>query len=116
MVRRSEGEHGPHGQRQLYTPGASPLRREVERRSAPLLLALGQAPRWLLPMLPVALLLGGLAAPPWAGVPALVTLGIVLGWLAYLSWPALGGPGRVLRVVALLALTGLTVLRLLGQI
>ena len=81
----------------------SGVRRAVERRSAPLLRWLSARPKVLLPGLVVVLLVGGLAAPsPWGPV-LLVGLGVVLLWLAYLSWPALDGRARLLRV-AMLAL------------
>ena len=80
-----------------------PLRRTVERRSAPVLLWLSSRPGFLLPLLVAVLLIGGLAAPPAYGLPLLLVLSLLLGWLSYLSWPALDGRARMLRV-AMLAL------------
>ena len=80
-----------------------PLRRSVERASAPVLLWLSSRPRFLLPLLVAVLLIGGLAAPPAYGRPLLVVLSLLLVWLSYLSWPALDGRARALRV-AMLAL------------
>lgn len=80
-----------------------PLRRTVERRSAPVLLWLSSRPRFLLPLLVAGLLIGGLAARPPYGVPLLGALSLLLLWLSYLSWPALDGRARVLRA-AMLAL------------
>ena len=80
-----------------------PLRRTVERRSAPVLLWLSSRPTFLLPLLVAVLLIGGLAAPPAYGLPLLLVLSLLLGWLSYLSWPALDGRARMLRV-AMLAL------------
>lgn len=81
-----------------------------------MLIALRGAPRWLLPLVPVALLLAGLAVPSAWGALALAVLLALLGWLAYLSWPSLGDGGRLLRGLALLVLAALTVLELLGRI
>jgi len=58
----------------------------------------------VLPVVTVALLVAGLAAPPAVGVPVLLLLALVVGWLSYLSWPVVVGVQRVLRLttVALL--------------
>ena len=77
------------------------VRRSVERRSAPLLVWLSSRPKLLLPVASLLLLVGGLAAPPVVGVPLLLVLLAVVGWLTYLSWPVVEGGARVLRVVTL---------------
>ena len=74
-----------------------PLRRTVERRSAPVLLWLSSRPRFVLPVLVAVLLIGGLAAPTAYALPLLLVLGVLLLWLSYLSWPALDGRARLLR-------------------
>jgi hypothetical protein len=81
----------------------SGVRGAVERRSAPVLRWLSARPKVLLPGLVVVLLVGGLAAPPPWSLLLLACLGLLLLWLAYLSWPALDGRARALRV-AMLAL------------
>ena len=80
-----------------------PLRRTVERASAPVLLWLTSRPRFVLPLLVAVLLIGGLAAPPAYGLPLLLVLSLLLVWLSYLSWPALDDRARLLRA-AMLAL------------
>ena len=85
-----------------------PLRRTVERGSAPVLLWLSSRPRFLLPLLVAVLLIGGLAAPPAPGLALLLVLTALLAWLSYLSWPALDGRARTLRV-AMLLLIGVAV-------
>ena len=87
-----------------------PLRRTVERRSAPVLLWLSSRPRFLLPLLVAVLLIGGLAAPASYGLPLLLVLTLLLAWLSYLSWPALDGRARALRV-AMLALIAVAILQ-----
>jgi hypothetical protein len=87
-----------------------PLRRTVERASAPVLLWLSSRPRFLLPLLVAVLLIGGLAAPAPYGLPLLLVLTALLGWLSYLSWPALDGRARLLRT-AMLGLIGVAVVQ-----
>ncbi len=87
-----------------------PLRRTVERASAPVLLWLSSRPRFLLPALVAVLLLGGLAAPSAYGLVLLGVLTALLVWLSYLSWPALDGRGRLLRA-AMLALIAIALLQ-----
>ncbi len=115
MERQPRGPERDGQDRRFYTPDASSGRQAVERRSASLLLWLQRAPRWLVALLPAALLLVGLAAPSVVGGIVLLVLTGVLGWLAYLSWPSLGKPGQILRLAALLVLLVLATLRLLGQ-
>ncbi|GAB2472358.1 hypothetical protein GCM10027187_45920 [Streptosporangium sandarakinum] len=106
LARSRPPERGrPRGGRPLppgehfLTPGATGLRRTVERRSAAPLVFLFGLPRWILPALLVVLLLVGFAVPSaWGGVAVLPVLAFVV-WLAYMSWPSLGMKGRVLRVV-----------------
>ncbi|MFI6181745.1 DUF6703 family protein [Nonomuraea sp. NPDC051191] len=88
----------PQGE-QFFTPGASGVRKAVERRSAiPMTFLFTQVPRWATPAVLVILLLAAFAVGNWlGGVAALVVLAFV-GWLAYLSWPSLGVGGRLLRV------------------
>ena len=52
------------------------------------------------------LLVVGLAAPAVIGVPVLLLLAALVGWLSYLSWPVVRGVQRLLRVgtLALLVL------------
>ena len=79
----------------------SPLRRAVERRSAAPLAWLATRPRWLPFLAVLALLLGGLFAPPTVGAALLVLVGLLLAWLTYLSWPALQPGGRLARLAVL---------------
>jgi uncharacterized RDD family membrane protein YckC len=83
------------------TPGASETRQAVERFSARPLVFLTQLPRWVLLLVVLGLLISGFAVPGLIGAIALLLVGILLGWLAYLSWPSINASGRVLRVIAL---------------
>ncbi|GES01796.1 hypothetical protein Acor_38610 [Acrocarpospora corrugata] len=83
---------------QFFTPGSTGFRRTAEQRSAAVLVFLYQLPRWLVPVVLVALLLVGFAVADWrGGLAVLPVLGFVL-WLAYMSWPSLRPGARVLRV------------------
>lgn len=93
----------------LFTPGASDLRRSIERRAAAPLLYLYQLPRWIVPVALLAVLIIGFAVPGWTGAAALLVLAAVLGALAYLSWPSLAGRGRLLRAAAVAVLILLAV-------
>lgn len=78
-----------------------PLRTTVEKRSGPVLVLLSRQHRAVVPLLSVLLLIGGLALPAALGVACLVVLAAFIGWLTYLSWPAVTGQGRVVRVLTL---------------
>jgi len=56
------------------------------------------------------LLVVGLAAPAVIGVPVLLLLAALVGWLSYLSWPVVQGVQRLLRlgtvVLLLVAVVG----------
>jgi hypothetical protein len=90
-------------------PGASETRQAVERFSARPLVFLHQLPRWALLLVVLGLLISGFAVPGWIGATALLLVTILLGWLAYLSWPSLSAPGRVLRVLALACMVAIVV-------
>jgi hypothetical protein len=80
------------------SPASTGLRRAVERRSAPLLVFLSAQPKLAIPVVSVLLLIGGLALPPAGGAICLALLLVLVGWLSYLSWPAVVGPARLVRV------------------
>ncbi|MCT9933658.1 hypothetical protein N5079_25930 [Planotetraspora sp. A-T 1434] len=97
---------------QFVTPGATGLRKAVEQKSATPLVFLFQLPRWLVPVVMVALLLAGMVVADWRGALAVLpVLGFVV-WLAYLSWPSLRLGGRVLRVAVVTFLVLLAATRL----
>lgn len=78
-----------------------------------MLVLLTQQHRALVPLLSVLLLIGGLALPVGLGVPCLLVLAAFVGWLTYLSWPAIVGQARLVRVVTLALLIGVAVRRLI---
>lgn len=86
----------------FFTPGSTGLRKRVEQRSAtPMAFLFSQVPKWAAPAAMVVLLLVGFAVPNWLGGLAVLPVFAFIGWLAYLSWPSLGGGGRLLRVAML---------------
>ncbi len=85
----------------------SDARRAAERRSAAPLVYLRQLPTWLPPVVLAVLMVTGLAVRGWGGAVALCAVAAFLGWLAYLSWPALAGRGRLGRAVVIAALLAL---------
>jgi hypothetical protein len=93
------------------TPDASPLRREVERRSAVPLVWLHNAPRWMLPLAMAAVFVAGLLLAGVAGAVLLALLAGFFAWLAFLAWPALRGGERAMRVVVVVTLLALGLLQ-----
>ena len=79
---------------------------------APLLLWLSSKPKYFVPVVSAALLIGGLAAPVSIGVPLLVLLVLLVGWLSYLSWPVVEGFQRLLRLGTL----GLVIAAIVGKL
>jgi hypothetical protein len=92
-----------------YTPDASPTRQAVERFSARPVVFLQYVPRWLPMLVVLGLLISGFVVVGPVGAVALLLVGIFLGWLAYLGWPALSATGRVGRVIALTCMVVLVV-------
>ena len=121
---RARAQRRPGGARQrgprplppgdtLFTPDATPARTRLEQNSATSLLWLHQLPRWLFPVLAVALLVAGLAIAGWGGAIALCGLAAVLGWLALLSWPRLSAQSRLLRLAVVVAVLAIAMIRAL---
>jgi hypothetical protein len=87
----------------FLTPGATPLRASVERRSATVVVWLASLPR-LIPitaaatLFVIAILAGGVL-----GGLVLLVISAIMGWISYLSWPSVP---PVLRIVRLLILLG----------
>lgn len=88
------------------TPGAGPLRRSIERRSAVLLVFLHQAPRWGILLVVGGLLLLGLALSGPIGFVALLIIAGLMSWLTYLAWPQQTSAQRLVRTLACLAVAG----------
>lgn len=98
----------PNGEA-FFTPGATGLRRQVERRSAAPIVFLHQLPGWIVPLAFVAVLIIGFVVTGWVGAIALLFLAAFLGWFSYLSWPSIQLGGRLLRGLALTAVVVLAI-------
>lgn len=110
--RRPSGRSRPRSTpRPVVAQPAPGARGTAERASAPALLWLSSKPVWLLPVLTVVLLVAGLSAPAAVGVPVLLLLAALVGWLSYLSWPVVQGVQKVLR----LATVGLLLAAAVGR-
>lgn len=93
---------------------ASDARRTLERRSAGPLLMLHRLPKWVIPILMVALLLLGLLIPSnWAGI-FIVLIAVFLGWLLALSWPVILPGSRLFRLLVIVLVAGVGIAKMLG--
>lgn len=114
-ARRPTGSQAPRSRTPkppLVRQPAPGLRGKVERATAPVLVWLSTLPRFVLPIASVALLITGLAAPAAVGVPAMLLVIVLIAWLTYVSWPAVQGVQRLLR----LGVVGLLLAALLGRL
>lgn len=110
-----KGVRGPGG-----PPPAprSPQRASLERRSLPAISWLHRLPRWVVVVVPGVMLFFGLVLTgswAWLGGLLLILIGVFLGWLTALSWPAIGPASRFLRALVVLAVVGIGILKLLGR-
>jgi hypothetical protein len=101
--------------RPFLTPNASPFRTAVERRSAKVVVFLRHLPRAVPGLLVVGIVATGLLAPPLPGFVALLVAAFLLLWLAYLTWPVVPLPGRVLRLAVFAMVVAYAFVRLLGE-
>jgi hypothetical protein len=84
----------------MSTP-SSPLRQRITKISYPYVAKLHAAPKLTLPGITLLLALVGVFAPVPVGLPALVLLALLLGWLAFLSWPVVTGAPRFFRLFSI---------------
>ncbi|GAA3086254.1 hypothetical protein JOF29_007677 [Kribbella aluminosa] len=95
----------------MSTP-SSPLRQRITKASYPYVARLHAAPKLTLPGITLVLALAGVFAPVAVGVPALLLLALLLGWLAFLSWPAVTGGPKFLRIFSILIIALFAVSRI----
>lgn len=62
-----------------------------------------------------ALLVVGMAGTGWVAAAGFLVLALLLGWFAFLNWPTLDVPGRVLRAAAVVLLAALAAGRAVGR-
>lgn len=96
------------------TGEAGSLRAAVNARSRPILARLARMPRIFIPTVVLFLMVLGLSAPLVVALPAFAVLAAFVGWLAYLSWPALDTGGRLIRVLMLAVVIGAAVAQITG--
>lgn len=96
------------------TPTGSSLRRRVERWSVRPLLTLSAAPAYAPAVLLAGLVVAGAALDGLTGGLLLLVPALFLGWLTYLSWPAVPWRGRAVRIVSLVVVGGLAAWKLAG--
>ncbi|HVF04055.1 MAG TPA: DUF6703 family protein [Frankiaceae bacterium] len=96
----------------FLTPGGSPFRHAVERRSAVVALFLRGLPRPVPGLIVLGLVAAGLLAAPPVSPLVLLVVASLLGWLAFLAWPAIPTPGKLVRVVVIALVIGYALSRL----
>ncbi len=82
----------------------SPLRARITKISYPVVAKLHTMPKLTLPGITLVLALVGVFAPLSVGIPALILLALLLGWLGFLSWPVVSTGQRFIRVFTVLVL------------
>jgi hypothetical protein len=93
----------------------SPLRQRLTKASYPYVAKLHAAPKLTLPGITLVLALAGVFAPVVVALPALVLLALLLGWLAFLSWPAVTTGPKFLRIFSILVILLFAVSRIAGS-
>jgi hypothetical protein len=115
--RSAKGHRNPAGSSSrtgATAPATSPARRWLERHRAGPLATLHRMPTWLVPALLAVLLIAGLALPWRASGLLLLVIAAFLTWLLALSWPITAWSGRLIRLIAVVAVVGVAVVRLSG--
>ena len=87
-------------------------REGLERRSLPVLMTLRIVPQWVLFLLVLGFVVGGLLLTgPLAGA-LLGVVAVFLGWLLLLAWPRLTQGQRLLRGLTIIVIAGSAISRL----
>ena len=68
-------------------------------------------PQPVLPLITVVLIAIGVLAPLPVGLVALALVMLLVGWIAYLSWPVATAGGRIWRLLIIALLITLAVAR-----
>jgi len=112
------GVRGPRGPKRPTPRTAPGSRGALERISYPLLTGLLRVPRWLVVVLLATAFTLGLIQTGDESNFVWVVLGIVglfLGWLLALAWPALTPGRRTIRLVTVVAALGVAILKFQGR-
>lgn len=79
--------------------------------SAPTLVRLNLMPKWFVPVLLAAFLIGGLVIPSRLSGLLLLVVAAFLAWLVAISWPLVSPRGRLLRVAVVALVLVVTIFR-----
>jgi hypothetical protein len=82
----------------------SPLRARITKASYPIVARLHSMPKLTLPGITLVLALVGVFAPVGVGIPCLILLALLLGWLGFLSWPVVTTGARGMRIFSVLVI------------
>jgi hypothetical protein len=104
---------GRHPQR-VPTQAKSAARLKLEKFSRRPLHFLKRLPRLILPVVMGILLLAGLLLPSQFAGLLLLLVAAFLGWLLALSWPAVIGSSRAIRLLVVVVVTFAALWRLAG--
>lgn len=87
-------------------------RERIERASVGPLVRLRRIPAWAVFLAVLGCVVAGLLLHGVASATLLGVVGLLLAWLAFLSWPTLPPPGRAVRVLAIVVVLGFAAYRL----
>jgi hypothetical protein len=97
----------------MSTPAPSnSLRSRIEDASRPLLQRLHAMPQPVVPLVTIVLIAVGVLAPLPVGLVALGLVLLLVGWIAYLSWPVASVGGKLWRLLILALIVAMGVVRL----
>lgn len=91
---------------------STPGRDRLERRSLPVLLTIGKAPKWVLFLVVLGCVVGGLLLTGLLAAGLLAAVSVFLAWLLGLAWPRLSAGQRLLRGLTVALLAGSAIWRL----
>jgi hypothetical protein len=84
------------------------FRSRVEHASVPWVARLNRMPRWVAFFAMLALMVAGILVPGVGFLFTLVAAGFLV-WLAFLTWPRLAMPERVMRAAVIALVVGVAV-------
>lgn len=93
---------------------STPGRVRIERGSRPVLLALRTVPQWVLFLIVLGCVVGGLLLTGPLAAALLGVVAIFLAWLLVLAWPRLTPAQRLLRALVVILVAGSAIWRLVG--
>lgn len=127
MADKRPGVRGPRGPKPNQPSSSASSRpaspREepsaLHRFSLPLISWLNRQPKWVVVVALAVLLVLGMVQTgslAWLGALILGLLTLFFAWLLALMWPVTPAGGRMLRLIVVVALAGLTVLKATGSL